>query len=397
MTAERQRDGIPFEKYLGQILDRAPIGITVRDRNDLVVFANCRARELSPDGQPARILSSSPLLDDLGQRIGTIEYSCCSTDPSIARVGEWPARLAGTSDAMRAVHGLIQTAGRMDGTVLVLGESGGGKTSVAQAIHNQSNRADRPFLVVNCAAISGAALARELFGRATGATAGFGRLHGAHGGTLLLDEVCALPLEIQQRLLDAVSGSAQGAGIVVDGVSLDVRLVSSTSKDIENAVESGAFLRPLFFYLNAISIVVPPLRERLCDVPPLVERLIEKHCAQSEPRCIEGIAPDALHALCGYHFPGNVRELDRAIEHAVALCRGKRIRLDHLPKAITLGDVEETDPDASSSDSIELLERDFLIRVLDDNDWKLQVVAQRLGLSRTTLWRKLRRLDIERR
>jgi DNA-binding NtrC family response regulator len=281
---------------------------------------------------------------------------------------------------MRHLYELVERAASGATPVLISGESGTGKEVVARAIHELGPRGERPFVAVNCAALGERALERELFGAA--ARRAPGRYDAAEGGTLFLDEVDRLAEATQRLLLDRLAAG-------------DVRLLASTSRDIEAAVERGAFDRELFYHLNAFPIHVAPLRDRAEDIPLLVDHFVRSLNQRSRNRFIEGLAPDAIDVLCGHDFPGNVRELEHAVEHAFTRCRGKHIRLDHLPPSLTARAVGASAPEAADeSDSVEILERDFMLRVLEENGWRLNAVADQLGLSRTTLWRKLRRLNI---
>ncbi len=295
-------------------------------------------------------------------------------------------RLVGKSCAMRQLYELVETAAASAAPVLVSGESGTGKEVVARAIHELSPLADRPFVGINCAALGERALERELFGGGSRkGTATGGLFDDAVGATLFLDDVDRLGPTTQHLVFERL---LTGAG--------DVRLLASTSRDIEAAVDRGAFDRELFYHLNAFPILVAPLRERAEDIPLLVDHFVRSLNQRARNRYIEALTPDALDVLCGHDFPGNVRELEHAIEHAFTRCRGKQIRLDHLPGSLTLRAVGPAVPeDGDESDSVEILERDFMLKVLEENGWRLNAVAEQLHLSRTTLWRKLRRLGIE--
>jgi DNA-binding NtrC family response regulator len=231
-------------------------------------------------------------------------------------------------------------------------------------------------MTVNCAALGRRSLDSELFAAPGG---------GGAGGTIFLDEVDRLSPASQRAVLDRLMDEVVGP-----------RLIASTARDIEAAVERGAFDRELFFRLNAFPVYVPPLRERAEDVPLLVEHFLRSLNQRSRNRFVDGLAPDAMDVLCGHDFPGNVRELEHAIEHAFTRCRGRVIRLDHLPGSLTVRAVgTAAAADGEDSDSVEILERDFMLKVLEENAWRLNAVAEQLHLSRTTLWRKLRRLGIE--
>jgi two-component system response regulator PilR (NtrC family) len=240
---------------------------------------------------------------------------------------------------MRQVLDLVGRIAPTRTTVLLTGESGTGKERVARALHDRSERRDRPFLVVNCGALPEALMESELFGHEKGAFTGAavrhtGLFREADGGTLMLDEVGELPLSLQVKLLRVLQertvrpvGSAQEVGV-------DVRVVAATNRDVEADIATGRFRQDLYYRLNVIRIELPPLRERREDIPVLVERFVRRF---AEEMCKEvvGLTPDALKALLGYGFPGNVRELENIVERAVALAGSRSIGLGDLPPEVS--------------------------------------------------------------
>jgi PAS domain S-box-containing protein len=315
-------------------------------------------------------------------------------------------RLVGSSRAMRELYELICEVASTDVSVLITGESGTGKELVARAIHETSTRSDKPLVVVNCAALSDGIVESEFFGHVRGAFTGAangrpGRFELADEGTIFLDEIGELSPQVQAKLLRVVQEGEFEAVGSAQTRRVDVRVLAATNRDLEDAVERGTFRRDLFYRLNVVPLNVPSLRERREDLPELVDHFVRKFNQRMRGKYIDGVAPEALDLLLDHNFPGNVRELEHIVEHGFVRCRGKVIRLDHLPKYLTgtvrgeqasrSGSVERARPE----ESLEVLERDYLVRVLEENDWHLNEVAAQLGLSRTTLWRKLRRLGIE--
>jgi two-component system, NtrC family, response regulator AtoC len=252
-----------------------------------------------------------------------------------ATMGEGSGRFLGRSDAARGVLALVRQAAAYPSTVLFTGESGTGKELLARALHELSPRAARPFVPINCAAIPENLLESELFGHARGAFTGAVRAHAglfeqADGGTLLLDEIGDMPLGLQTRLLRVLEdGRVRRVGGSKD-VAVDVRVVAATATDLESAVRTGAFREDLFYRLNVVRVRIPPLRERAEDIPLLVDALVER-AADRLGRSVRGVSPEALAALVRHPWPGNVRQLENALERAVVVAAGQQLDLADLP------------------------------------------------------------------
>jgi two-component system response regulator PilR (NtrC family) len=249
------------------------------------------------------------------------------------------SELLGHSEPMRRIFDLIQRVALARTTVLITGESGTGKERIARAIHDASDRRDKPLLVVNCGAIPENLIEAELFGHERGAFTGavasrLGLFREADGGTVLLDEVADLPLALQVKLLRvlqerkvrSIGGSAE--------VSVDVRVLAATNRNVEDDVRTGLFRQDLYYRLNVIRVVVPPLRDRREDIRPLTTYFVSR-CAAEQNKDIQGLSADALRALESYPFPGNVRELENVIERAIALATGPIIGLGDLPRELS--------------------------------------------------------------
>lgn len=332
------------------------------------------------------------------------------------------AGMVGRSEAMRQVFEAIRQVAETDTTVLVTGETGTGKELVARAIHQCSPRAGEAFVPVNCAALAEGVLESELFGHVRGAFTGAhqdkeGLFRAADGGTLLLDEVGDMGLHLQQRLLRVLEEKE----VVPVGdsrpVSVDVRVIAATHRDLEAEVEAGRFRKDLFYRLNVFRIPLPPLRARPSDVPLLVEEALSRLRSRSSKPVPDGCAPLAMRLLRAYRWPGNVRELFAVIESAVIRAGEDRIEAHQLPDGIRRGDAKAvssggTPPETVASPSRERRggagarrrgaggryrapedeeeEREAIETALRDADGIRADAAEMLGMSRTTLWRKMR-------
>jgi transcriptional activator for dhaKLM operon len=315
------------------------------------------------------------IADAGGRIVATVEVFGPATRP---RDEAQPLPLVGSSAAIREVLEFVAEAACAHTPVLVTGEPGVGKGAVARAIHGAGRRAVDRFATYDCALRD----ARDLSSIAKS-------LCGGAPSTLYLHRVERLTHAGQQALRTILDGCRAGD-------TARPQVIASTRADLEAIVDRGAFDRELFYEINATALRVPALRERPADLPHLVARQIDELNEVSRTRSVESVEPEALDLLVEYEYPDNVRELVQIVEHAFAKCRGKQIRLRHLPERL-LAPAADAEPEGAEeiSDSIEMLERDFMLRVLTENRWRLNAVAEQLGLSRTTLWRKLKRLGIE--
>ena len=301
--------------------------------------------------------------------------------------------IIGNSLALRRTLDIVNQAAPSTATVLVLGESGTGKELLARAIHRGSPRSKGPFVAVNCSALPESIIEAELFGYEKGAFTGAvssreGRFASADGGTLFLDEVGELPQHIQVKLLRVLQeGEMERLG--GKSVKVDNRVVAATNKNLAGEVAAGRFREDLYYRLNVIAVKVPPLRERLDDVPLLAEYFLQKY-AEKNGKPVVGFAGAALDLLCGYHWPGNVRELENAVERAVVLTRNEAIDDDDLPPEIhgkpgTNGR-SVTIPIGTPLDEIE---RRVIHETLRHTDGDKRLAAQLLGIATRTVYRKL--------
>ncbi len=307
--------------------------------------------------------------------------------------------MLGRSEPMRRLFDIVRRVGAANGPVLILGESGTGKELVARAIHAESDRAGGPFVAINCAGIPAELIESELFGHASGAFTGArqsreGLFMAAQGGTLLLDEIGEMPMDMQAKLLRVLEdGTLRPVG---DNRELrpDVRVLAATHRDLESQVREGGFREDLFFRLETFQVVVPPLRERGEDVELLAARLVARFGANRQPP-VAGIAPSARALFQRYAFPGNVRELSNALERAVAFCQGDEITAADLPERLRrTGAAAEPAPlsglwDDARLPTLEQVERRYIAHVLEALGGNKRRAAQVLGIGRRTLYRRL--------
>jgi two-component system response regulator AtoC len=312
--------------------------------------------------------------------------------------------LIGESAAMAEVFAIIRQVAPSRATVLIQGESGTGKELVARAIHNLSNRAKAKFVPVHCAALSPQLLESELFGHEKGAFTGaverrIGRFEQADGGTLMLDEIGEIDAATQVKILrvlgertfERVGGNQQ--------IHVDVRLVAATNKNLEKLVSEGKFRDDLYFRLNVVQLTLPPLRERHEDIPLLVRAFLEES-GRENSKPVRELTSDAIARLIDYGWPGNVRELRAAIEHAVVMASGPKITLRDLPRAVRESAREGAPRTAGGTTpaaerlNLHDAERRLIVAALEECGGNRSVAAQRLGISRRTLHRRLKELNL---
>jgi len=306
--------------------------------------------------------------------------------------------IVGESTGLRQVLKQIETVAPTDATVLIQGETGTGKELLARAIHRLSPRHERTFIKLNCAAIPAGLIESELFGHEKGAFTGalmrkIGRLELAHEGTLFLDEIGELPLELQPKLLRALQEREIERLGGSRPISVNIRLIAATNRDLAKMVAEKQFRSDLFYRLKVFPIFAPPLRERAGDIPVLVRHFVAAH-SRRMGKIIEAIPDDVMRALAQWKWPGNIRELENFLERAVILTRGPVL---HVPLAELM--LEDEENEAFPSPTLEAAEREHILRVLRDAKGQIggeDGAAARLGLKRTTLNSKLKKLGIER-
>jgi len=323
-----------------------------------------------------------------------------------ARVSELKETdLLGRSSAMRAVLDLVQRIANMRTTVLITGESGSGKERVARAVHDASDRREKPFLVVNCGALPEALMESELFGHEKGAFTGaqskhLGLFREANGGTVLLDEVGELPANLQVKLLRVLQERSVRAVGATQETPIDVRVLAATNRDVESDVSLGKFRQDLYYRLNVIRISLPPLRERREDIPMLAERFIRRF-ADEMGKEVAGFTPDAIRGLQAYAFPGNVRELENMIERAVALAGSSIIGLGDFPQELSGsagapgGTLLELPENGCNLDEVvNEVERRLLTSALERTGGVRTAAAKLLGISFRSMRYRLAKLGL---
>jgi len=308
--------------------------------------------------------------------------------------------IIGNSPSMRAMIETLMLVAPSEATVLIQGESGTGKELVASALHHNSPRKSNPFIKVNCAALPETLLESELFGHEKGAFTGAagprkGRFERADRGTLFLDEIgemapatqAKILRVLQEREFEPVGGSRS--------IRVDARILSATNRNLEEEIAANRFREDLYYRLNVVTITVPPLRERLPDIPLLAEHFLDRYAAKNH-RTFKGIVPQAMDLLIRYSWPGNVRELENVIERAVIMASGDRIETEHLPNAINDQERSSTgrSPVLPSGRSLKEVEKEMILQTLDDKGGNRTKTAKILGISRRTLQLKLKEYGI---
>jgi transcriptional regulator with PAS, ATPase and Fis domain len=333
-------------------------------------------------------------------RAGESEEGAGTSSPTVF------SGLVARSASMFRIFRLIENLDESDATILLTGESGTGKEMVARAVHVHSQRRNKPFVAVNCGALPGELLESELFGHVRGAFTGairdrVGRFELADGGTIFLDEVGDLPLPLQVKLLRVLQERTFERVGESSTRSSDARIIAATNRDLRREVAEERFRDDLYYRLRVVPIEIPPLRERREDIEPLARHLLSR-VNRRHHRNLR-LSPDAMQSLLRYRWPGNVRELENALEYAVAVTRGQTILPGGLPQ-----EVRDASPAAGVEGAVEVPseerpepgeesrreERDRILQALEQNQWRRTSAAEALGISRTTLWRKMRELNL---
>jgi formate hydrogenlyase transcriptional activator len=307
-------------------------------------------------------------------------------------------KIIGNSDELKYVLFRVRQAAPTDATVLILGETGTGKGMVAHAIHGLSGRKDRPMVMVNCAALPANLIESELFGREKGAFTGAyarqaGRFEIADKGTIFLDEIGEMPLELQSKLLRVLQdGEFERLGSAKT-VKVDVRVIAATSRDLKEEVSVGRFREDLFYRINVFPVSIPPLRKRVDDIPQLVRHFVDKYTRKSGKK-IETVPKDTVKVLQRYSWPGNVRELEHVIERAVIVSEGPVLQIVDYFKPLKVADAIEP-----SSKDMAAMEREHILRVLCEKNWIIggpRGAAAILKINPSTLRFRIKKLGIQR-
>jgi DNA-binding NtrC family response regulator len=311
--------------------------------------------------------------------------------------------VVGVSAAMQSVIEQSRMVAGTRASALIEGESGTGKELIARAIHFNSPRANGPFVPIHCAAIPETLLESELFGSEKGAFTGalqrrIGHFESADGGTVFLDEVSEIPPDVQVKLLRVLEQREITRVGANRPIAIDIRLVAATNRNLEKLVADGRFRQDLYYRLNVVRITLPPLRERLEDIPPLVRHFLDELCRQNQRPPLR-ISPEALERITAFPWPGNIRELRNAVEQMVVFATGETIEVANLPPAI-----RGTEPVAASSThgtiltgqlNLSEVEKQCILRALEQTGQNRTQAAACLGISRRTLQRRLKELGLE--
>jgi PAS domain S-box-containing protein len=353
------------------------------------------------DGESVPISISTALLrDESGDVVGGVEtFRDLSTLEELKKELEHRhtfSDIISKSHEMQKLFDILPEIAVSESTVLIEGESGTGKELFARAIHSLSPRCNGPLVAVNLGALPDTLLEAELFGYKAGAFTDArhdkpGRFALAEGGTIFLDEIGDISPAMQVRLLRVLQERIYEPLGGTESLRADVRVITATNRDLDRLVKKGSFRQDLYYRINVVRLRVPPLREHKEDVPLLVDHFID-HFNRLKGKSIAGVSPDVIAALMQHDFPGNVRELENVIEHAFVLCRSGSIQMRHLPEHLRVG-IEPIE--LSESSNLDELEARFIRETLRRNGWNRTAAARELGIHKTTLWRKIKRLGIE--
>ncbi len=350
-------------------------------------------------------ISAAPLYDNQGNLLGGVEtfrdlrpskiqqYGCCKQNP----MGD----IISHSPAMSRIFEILPRIAESDSNVLIIGESGTGKEVLAKALHKLSDRSDGPLITVNCGALPDTLLESELFGCKAGAytdakTDRIGRIAAAEGGTLFLDEIGEISLAMQVKLLRVLETRLYEPLGSNAATHADIRILAATNSNLAELMQSGHFREDLFYRLNVVKIEIPTLRDRLHDIPLLLDHFIKKFNAERH-MAIGGLADETLRLLMQYDFPGNIRELQNIIEYAFILCSGGLIYPEHLPATLK-GPTHPAETKISTGHSkpicLDEIEKQAIFSALRRNNWKRMKTCRELGISKDTLRRKISRYKL---
>jgi len=385
-------EGCPFERTL----------------QEQGAVTNLEVAILNKEGRQVPVsVSTAPIRDRQGRIFGAVETF---RDLSQLRAHEMETRerysfknIVTNNARMLAILKHFKDLALSDSPILLSGESGTGKELLARAVHELSRRRDGPYIALNCGAIPASLMESELFGYRKGAFTDArhhkpGRFALAEKGTLFLDEIGDLPLDVQVKLLRVLQGGEFQPLGGTETLRADVRVITATNKDLFSQIQAGRFREDLYYRINVVQIDIPPLRQRRDDIPLLIRHFL-KRLNQKRGKAIAGLSPAADEILLRYDFPGNIRELENILEYASIVCKKPHIEPGHLPAYLLRR--EEAPAEAlrggagGETTDIRSMEREEILRVLKAHRWNRQAAARSLGLSRTTLWRKMQKLDVQ--
>jgi PAS domain S-box-containing protein len=367
---------------------------------------NLRVTVLNHEGKSIPIsISTAVLRDDRGEAIGGVEtFRDLSTEEMLRKEigGRYTfADIISKNHKMRGIFDVLPDIAQSESTVLIEGASGTGKELFARALHDLSRRGGKPFVAVNCAALPDTLLESELFGYVKGAFTDAkqdkpGRFALAAGGTIFLDEIGDVSTALQVKLLRVLQEREFEPLGSTGAVKADVRVIAATNSVLSDLVAEGRFRQDLFYRINVVRIILPPLSDRREDIPLLVDCFVHRFNA-SKGKEIDRVAPEVMAALMRHDFPGNIRELENIIEHAFVLCHGPEIHLEHLPPELVekANSPKTTDADYVVNGSLREAEADAILDALRNHGGHRQRAAEELGIDVTTLWRKMKKFQIE--
>jgi PAS domain S-box-containing protein len=344
-------------------------------------------------------ISAAPLLDQDGNVVGGVEtFRDLSVEISLRQQlmkNFTFDEIISKSPSMQRLFQILPDISRSKSNVLILGESGTGKELIARAIYNASTRNEAPFVIVNCGALPETLLESELFGYKAGAFTDArkdkaGRFAAAEGGTLFLDEIGDIPQAVQVKLLRVLQNKVYEPLGSNAPVKADVRILAATNRDLSALVQEGTFRDDLFYRLNVVNILLPPLRDRIEDIPLLIDHFVNKFRAEKQ-KDIVGVSDEVLNILMRHDYPGNIRELENIIEYGFILCPGGYIQTSHLPDSISADrkPAGQTHITGGKGMTLDELEKQAILLSLERNDWKKMKTCRELGISKDTLRRKL--------
>jgi transcriptional regulator with PAS, ATPase and Fis domain len=346
------------------------------------------------------MVNSSPLLDSGGNFMGAVlvirDITRLTHLEEELKERHHFQNIIGKSEKMQKVYNLLQTLANQTTTVLITGGSGTGKEMAAKALHYGGTRANGPFVTVNCSALAESLLESELFGHVKGAFTGadrdkIGRFEAADGGTLLLDEIGDISHLIQLKLLRVLQEKEFDRVGESNPRKVDVRVLATTNRDLKEAIRTGEFREDLYYRLNVIEIHIPPLRERYEDIPLLINHFCEVF-QKGYAKNISGVSDEVLQAFMNYAWPGNIRELEHAIERSFVLCRDQTIQAEHIPAEIRdYPHIIKRAVDNRTNDDPEAI-----WSALAKTDWNISKAARLLGISRWTMYRRFQKYNISR-
>lgn len=384
----------------------------IRNNSQLSTFGAVYNKECtirSGDGRCVRLLKNSAVVrNHKGDIIGTVESmtditSYYKREMELQDIKQelqqeyWFMGLLGKSVPMQRLYEHIRNAAQSEAPVLIFGESGSGKNLVANAMHQLSRRKDGPFLQMNCASLNEQLLESELFGHKKGSFTGavsdrVGRFEASDSGTIFLDEIGDMPMTMQVKLLRVLEEKVVERVGDHQPIPVDIRLISATNKDLNSLMHAGTFREDLLYRINSVIIKVPPLRERREDIPLIAFHYLKKISAANNKK-ISSISAPAMEIMINFPWPGNVRRLINALEHSAVTCKSDTIEVADLPDYL----VHENTPEINSNQQAnrDLSERDRISSVLAQCGGNKTLAASQLGISRVTLWKKIKSLGIE--